>query len=96
MFGLSQAATRIVTIGAIIVLLCFALAVFTMCRKPSARNEERVATSVGTQLDKVAAKTPVIRQEQEEKQREVDQIEGADTPLPDGFSAELERVRRGR
>lgn len=96
MFGLSQAATRIVTIGAIIVLLCFAMAVFTMCRKPSARNEERVATSVGAQLDKVAAETPVIRQEQEEKQREVDQIEGADTPLPDGFSAELERVRRGR
>ena len=71
------------------------LAVFTMCNKPSARNEAKVAGSVGKQLDRVAAETPVIRQEQEEKQREAAQIEGADTPLPAGFGPSLERVRRG-
>lgn len=96
MFGLDKVSTRIVQIGAIVVVLCFGLAAFTMCNKPSARNEAKVAGSVGKQLDRVAAETPIIRQEQEEKQRAVDEIEGADQRLPDGFSAELERVRRGR
>lgn len=95
MFGLDKTATRIVQIGAIVVVLCLALAVFTMINKPSARNEAKVAGSVGKQLDRVAAETPVIRQEQEDKQREAAQIEGADTPLPDDFGTSLERVRRG-
>lgn len=86
---------KAVIIGAIVVALCFCLAIFTMCNKPSARNEAKVAGSVGKQLDRVAAETPVIRQEQEEKQRAVDEIEGADQRLPDGFAADLERVRRG-
>lgn len=46
-------------------------------------------------LDKVATETPVIRQDQQEKQDEVETINGADERLPDGFGAELERVRRG-
>ena len=95
MFGLDKTATRIVQIGAIVVALCFCLAVFTMCNKPSARNEAKVAGSVGKQLDRVATETPVIRQEQEEKQREAAQIQGADTPLPANFGRDLERVRRG-
>lgn len=86
---------RWVAIGALVVVLLFALAVFTMINKPSARNEAKVAGSVGKQLDRVAAETPVIRQEQEDKQREAAQIEGADTPLPAGFGQSLERVRRG-
>jgi hypothetical protein len=85
-----------VAIGVAIVVLIFVLAIFTMINKPSARNEAKVAGSVGKQLDRVAAETPAIRQEQEDKQRAVDEIEGADQRLPDGFSAELERVRRGR
>lgn len=96
MFGLDKTAARIVQIGAIVVALCFCLAVFTMCNKPSARNEAKVAGLVGKQLDRVATETPVIRQEQEDKQREAAQIEGADTPLPAGFGQSLERVRRGR
>jgi hypothetical protein len=96
MFGLDRTATRVVQIGAIVVVLCLALAIFTMINKPSALNEAKVAGSVGKQLDRVAAETPVIRDEQEEKQREVDEIEGADQRLPDGFASELERVRRGR
>ena len=82
-------------LGVVVVALCFALAIFTMINKPSARNEAKVAGSVGKQLDRVAAETPVIRQEQEEKQREASQIEGADTPLPAGYGESLERVRRG-
>lgn len=95
MFGLDKTAARFVQIGAIVVVLLFGLAVFTMCQKPSARNEAKVAGSVGKQLDRVAAETPVIRDDQEEKQREAGKIEGADTPLPDGFGESLERVRRG-
>lgn len=47
-------------------------------------------------LDRVATETPVIRQDQQEKQREVENIPGADQRLPDGFGANLERVRRGQ
>lgn len=60
-----------------------------------ARQGRNIAVATGKALDKVAAETPIIRQDQEEKQREVDQIEGADGRLPDGFGADLERVRRG-
>lgn len=59
------------------------------------RSERNIAVATGEALDKVAAETPVIRQEQQEKERAVDEIEGADQRLPDGFGAELERVRRG-
>lgn len=96
MFGFDKTTARIIQVGAVVVILLFAGAALTMCFKPSARNEAKVATSVGKQLDWVAAETPVIRQEQEEKQRAVDEIEGADQRLPDGFAADLERVRRGR
>jgi len=87
--------TRTVLIIAVIAIMCFAVATCMVIRKPSARNEERVASSVGKQLDRVAAETPVIRQEQEEQQREADKIEGADTPLPAGYGDALQRVRRG-
>lgn len=82
-------------LGAIVVVLCFALAIFTMINKPSARNEAKVAGSVGKQLDRVAAETPVIREDQRKKEDEVENLPGADQRLPDGFSADLERVRRG-
>ena len=86
---------RWVALGAIVVVLCFALAIFTMINKPSARNEAKVAGSVGKQLDRVAAETPVIREDQRKKEDEVENLPGADQRLPDGFSADLERVRRG-
>ena len=59
------------------------------------RGEATVAAATGDALDTVAEQTPVIRQEQAEKQREVEKIEGADQRLPAGFGASLERVRRG-
>jgi hypothetical protein len=64
-------------------------------RLTAARREAPIAAATGKALDKVAEQTPVIRQEQEEKQREVDNIPGADDRLPDGFARDLERVRRG-
>lgn len=42
MFGLDRAATRIVQIGAIVVALCFLLAILTMCQ---ARREAAVANA---------------------------------------------------
>lgn len=61
-----------------------------------AKSEADLAVATGKALDKVAEQTPVIRQEQAEKEDEVDKITGADEPLPPGFGAELERVRRGQ
>lgn len=60
-----------------------------------AQSRADIAVTTGEQLDKVAAQTPVIRQDQKEKEDEIEQLPGADQPLPDGFGAELERVRRG-
>jgi hypothetical protein len=64
-------------------------------RLKTMKAEARQGEAVGTALDTVATQTPVIRQEQEEKERAVEQIQGADAPLPAGFGADLERVRRG-
>lgn len=48
MFGLDRTAARIVTIGAIVVALCLALAILTMCQSRReaavARSEAKVAT----------------------------------------------------
>jgi len=62
------------------------------------RAEARLAPVVAAAkaLDTVATQTPVIRQDQEEKQRAVDEIQGAGDRLPDGFGADLERVRKQR
>lgn len=58
------------------------------------RRAEQAQTTTKA-LDTVATETSGIRREQEEQQREVDKIPGADAPLPAGFGADLERVRRG-
>lgn len=88
-----------VALGTIVVALIFLGLTLSYCHERGqarkARAEASVSQATGKALDRVAAETPVIRQEQEEKQRNVDAIEGADQRLPDGFSAELERVRRG-
>ena len=83
-----------VGLGVLIVVLCIAFAVLTMCNNRN-RDDNRTQVATGKALDRVASETPVIRQEQAEKQREVDQIEGSDTRLPDGYGKSLERVRRG-
>ena len=83
-----------VGLGVLIVVLCRAFAVLTMCNNRN-RDDNRTQVATGKALDRVASETPVIRQEQAEKQREVDQIEGSDTRLPDGYGKSLERVRRG-
>ena len=99
MFGLDNLGTRVVQIGAIVVALIFLGLTLSYCHERGqarkARADASVSQATGKALDRVAAETPVIRQEQEEKQRAVDEIQGADERLPDGFASELERVRRG-
>jgi hypothetical protein len=81
---------------AVIISLWAALA-FQTSRADRAVEDARTQRATTDALDHVATETPKIRNDQEEKQREVDQIPGADQRLPDGFGAELERVRqRGR
>lgn len=77
------------------VVVLFVLWRIDHAKLKAARNERDVAVATGKALDSVAAKTDTIRAEQEEKQNEVDRIEGADQRLPDGFGAAIERVRRG-
>lgn len=89
---------RWAALGAVVVLLILIVVTLSWCgereRRQRARSEASVAAATGKALDKVAKETPAIRQDQEEKQREVDRIPGADQRLPDGFGADLERVRR--
>lgn len=69
---------------------------YQKARADRAVAETRTQRAATKALDQVATQTPIIRADQEEKQRAVDQIQGADQPLPDGFGAELERLRRGQ
>lgn len=90
---------RITLIIALVAVLCFVMAGVTMCvqRDPIAgqKRDIQVARDTGKALDTVTTKTEAIRSEQGKKADEVSKIEGADQRLPDGFGADLERVRRG-
>jgi hypothetical protein len=81
-----------VALGVVIVVLCLAFAVLTMCSNRN-RDDNRTQVATGKALDRVATQEPKIRDDQEEKQRAVDEIEGADQPLPDGFAGDLQRLR---
>ena len=82
-------------LAAVISLLILATVVISRCtqsRDQSARTEKATSSA----LDNVATQTPAIRKEQEDKQREVDNIEGSDTRLPDGYGRDLQRLRDKR
>lgn len=82
-------------IGAAFLALWLAYS-FQKARADRAVAEVRQSRVVTQELDRVAAETPLIRSEQEEKERHVDQIQGADQRLPDGFGRDLQRVRERR
>lgn len=79
-------------LAAVVALIVLAVFVLGKCDSDN-RRDQGVAVATGKALDKVAQETPAIRQDQQERQREVDQIEGSDQRLPDGYGAELERLR---
>lgn len=54
-------------------------------------RQERVTSRA---LDTVAEKTESIRSQQQETERAVDEIQGSDQRLPDGYGAQLERLRQ--
>jgi type VI protein secretion system component VasK len=85
-----------ITLGVIVLALLLTMSwCADRARLKTMRGEATVGAATGKALDTVATETPVIRQQQAEKQREVEKIEGADQRLPAGFGADLERVRRG-
>lgn len=89
---------RVLTIFAVVILLIIIGLSLAWCGQRGA-NQKRdavVAKTTGKALDKVAEQTPVIRQEQKEKENEVSAIEGSDTRLPDGYGSSLQRVRSKR
>lgn len=65
-------------------------------RADRAVTEARQANIKADVLDGVATKTDQIRVETQEKEAQVDQIEGSDTRLPDNFGRDLQRVRDGK
>ena len=59
-------------------------------------RQERVTSRA---LDTVAEQTQSIRSQQQETERAVDEIQGSDQRLPDGYGRDLQRLRdqqRGR
>lgn len=84
-----------VGLGVLIVVLCLAFAVLTMCNNRN-RDNSRTQVATGKALDRVASETPVIRDDQRKKEDEVENLPGADAPLPDGFAADLQRLRDGK
>lgn len=78
------------------ILALFAAFKYQQARADRAQANLAPAVATGKALDKVATETPVIRQDQKEKENEVSQIPGANDRLPDGFGARLECVRDGR
>lgn len=91
----SRLSLRTLLIAAVVVMcLLAALSWRSACTAADkARREASVAAVTGSALDKVAAETPKIRADQLEKEKAVDQIEGSDTRLPDGYGDSLQRVR---
>lgn len=86
-----------VTIGAILVIACLLFAVLTMCQgSKTQRAKLQTENATGKALDTVTTKTKVIRNDQQEKQADVDTIQGSDQRLPDGFASDLQRVRDGK
>lgn len=85
-----------VTLATVVVALIFVALTLAWCNSDDvARERAQTENATGKALDTVARKTETIRDDQEEKQRAVDEIEGSDTRLPDGYGARLECVRRG-
>lgn len=91
-------ARKAIIIFAIVIALCVLGFSLSTCLHgvQSQKRDAVVAKTTGKALDKVAEQTPVIRQEQKEKENEVSAIEGSDARLPDGYGSELERVRRSK
>lgn len=95
---LTPFARRTLTIFAAVIILCALGFALSTCLHgaQSQKRDAVVAKTTGKALDRVAEQTPIIRNEQKAKEHEVEQIPGASDRLPDGFAAELERVRSKR
>ncbi len=81
---------------ALVLVLMFAAYKYQQARADRAEAALRPARATVKALDKVNTETVAIQADTAEKQRAVDEIEGADTRLPDGFGSSLQRVRDGK
>ena len=80
---------------ALVLIVMFVAYKYQQARAERAVAELKPARASVKALDKVNTETAVIQAETMEKQRAVDEIEGSDTRLPDGYGARIECVRRG-
>lgn len=89
---------RVLTIFAVVILLIIIGLSLAWCGQRGA-NQKRdavVAKTTGKALDTVTTKTETIRTEQKAKTDAVNEIQGSDQRLPDGFASDLQRVRDGQ
>lgn len=93
MIQFDPVAKRIIAAFVVVILACVLFSVLTYCQGRESRSG---AVATGKALDKVAREVPAIREDQKEREDAVEQIDGADEPLPPGFAAELERMRNAR
>lgn len=82
-------------LAAVVTVIVLLVVVVSRCSQ-SQQQSVRTEKATSKALDTVATQTPAIRQEQEDKQREVEKIEGSDERLPDGYGADLQRLRDKR
>ena len=80
---------------ALVLIVMFAAYKYQQARADRAEAQLRPARVTIEALDKVNTETAVIQADTAEKQRAVDEIEGSETRLPDGYGARIECVRRG-
>lgn len=95
MFGMDRIAGRIVAGLIAVALLCLIGFGVSYCsgRDRLAKDRHQTENATGKALDRVSTETADIHADQQEKQREVETIPGSDTRLPDGYGADLQRVR---
>lgn len=80
---------------ALVLIVMFVAYKYQQARAERAEAQLRPARVTIEALDTVNTETAVIQAETMEKQRAVDEIQGSDTRLPDGYGARIECVRRG-
>ncbi len=95
---LSRVPARLYMVAGVALVIFLAFAAYKYQQGRADRAEAALAPAKATveALDTVATETPIIRQDQAEKEKAVDEIEGSDTRLPDGFGRDLQRVRDGK
>lgn len=86
---------KAILLACVVLAACLLVLGFCQARKEArtAKSEGRVAVATGKALDRVSTETEAVRNDQKEKEKAVDEIQGSDQRLPAGYGESLQRVR---